>query len=145
TLALVVFGASYLVRVSLQRGLDLPSMDWAAGAFHDRTPSQLRLGLCLGWKYLAAELLVLAASVGQLPKGLRRGVAFASGMAFFGRGAVNAALLFVCRSSYWTSFRALGDFGPSLLMAIAAAMAWHVVARADEVVGRPTADEASAA
>ncbi len=118
----LLFCLAYLARVGLQRGLDFTSMDFGAGSFGDPRASGLRIASSLVWKYVAADLLLLAVFFRRAGSHDRRAVLvmFAGVTAL--RATTIALMLFVCRTSYWTGFRTLSDAGPALSLAIATAI-----------------------
>ncbi|GAC1572244.1 MAG: hypothetical protein NVS3B20_04170 [Polyangiales bacterium] len=138
-----LFAANYLARIGLQRGIDFGNIDWSAGTFGDRSPSVVRLGLCIGWKYLATALLLLwlmvrpfsslcpPKSCAPLPfavgdvsvlRVMRARLMCAAMVAFSLRGATLTLTLLICRTSFWTSFRMIGDIPSALVLMLSASL-----------------------
>lgn len=111
----VLFGIGFLLRMGLQGGLDFANMDLGAGVWGDEQPSQIRIGLCIAWKYIVAALMMLFCFLRKLPAQLRRDVLVINVIAWVGRAAAHACVLLYCRSSFWTSLRVLSDLAPVLL------------------------------
>ncbi|MFO0659202.1 MAG: alkaline phosphatase family protein [Polyangiaceae bacterium] len=141
--ALVLFGIGFLLRMGLQAGLDFAGMDLGAGVWGDEQPSQLRIGLCITWKYIVTALLVLVCFLRELPTQLRRDVLVVSLLAWVGRAAVHSCVLLYCRASFWTSLRVLSDLAPVLLtglivMAMLAREAWVTGSTPERAAGSRT-------
>jgi hypothetical protein len=113
---------TFLARIGLQRGLDFTTMDFGAGSFGDPHASALRITSSLVWKYVAADLLLLAVFLRNASGFDRRMVLLMfSGVAAL-RAMTIALMLFVCRTSYWTGYRTLSDEGPALSLVVAGAL-----------------------
>ncbi len=144
TLCTVLFAASYLCRVALQRGLDPFGMDFAAGSFGDQSVSPVRIGLAVYWKYCAAQGLLLLVFLGRLPSALKRSVGLAFLAACILRMATLVATLLVNRHSFVPSYRALGDL-PWMLGATTATIVTVVILSGRRALQRTAHGPASAA
>jgi hypothetical protein len=122
TLTALVFSLGFLARMGIQGGIDFPTIDWGAGTFGDRNPPALRIGLSIGWKYVAGELLVLWASLRALGPRLRFAVAMGIAMSWAGRAGALAVMLFTSRASFFTAYHCLGDLPSALLFATLSAV-----------------------
>lgn len=127
TLVTVLFGAAFLARVSLQGGLDLTNIDYAAGSFGHPGVSQLRVFSSAVWKYASVMLLLAAIMLRPLGLELRRAVGFGFMLVFALRAATLAWILLACRSSYWSALRTLADLPSAIVTAAAASVVVAVV------------------
>jgi hypothetical protein len=104
-----LFALNTLLRIGLQGGLQLETLDLAAGTYGDAGLPHWMSGGLLLYKFLSAQVLVLAAYLRhRTPEAGRRLLA---GLAtcYLGRGGCLLVMLFVCGQSYWTAFRVLAD------------------------------------
>jgi hypothetical protein len=122
TLGALLFAAAFLARVGVQQGLDFDTLDFKAGSFGGPGASELLTGLCMGWKFVAVDLLLLGATLAPLGAALRRRVAGLLAVAAAARTGMLACMIFACSSSYWSSLRALSDFPGAALLAVAASL-----------------------
>ena len=101
----------------------------------------MRIGAALIYKHGLARAAVLAAVLAPLGPRLRVEAARGLFLAELARAAMLATLLYVCRDSYWTALRAVGDV-PHALVAVIVAAAAYLAATA--AAGRTEAGAASA-
>jgi hypothetical protein len=139
----VLFSLSFLARVGLQRGLDFTSMDFGAGSFGDPQASGLRITVCLVWKYVSAELLLLMVLLQRATADDRRTILLSFSAVAGVRAVTICLMLFVCRTSYWTAFRALSDAGPALCCLLAGALLLGAWEGSRSAAGDVRAEEAS--
>lgn len=139
--ATFLFAWTYVQRVGVQLGLDFSNFDWGAGAFRQENVSIVRIGAALIYKHGLARAAVLAAVLAPLGPRLRVEAARGLFLAELARAAMLATLLYVCRDSYWTALRAVGDV-PHALVAVIVAAAAYLAATA--AAGRTEAGAASA-
>lgn len=122
TLVTLLFAAVFLVRVGLQGGLDLGNIDYGAGSFGHPDVSQVQVFGSAFWKYASATILVLAVGLRPLPASLRNAVALAFVVAWLLRSVTVIAILFLCRSSFWSAMRSLSDSPTALVITAASAL-----------------------
>jgi hypothetical protein len=120
----VVFALLYVQRVGLQGSLDIGAMDWGAGGFRDPHVPAWLVGTAIGYKYVIAELLVMAVIAGAMAGPARERFLAGLTVTYVARNAALLAMLFVCGSSFWTALRVLGDLPFGLTGAAAAALTW---------------------
>jgi hypothetical protein len=128
-LVVLLFALGFVQRMGLQSGLDFTHFDWGAGTFDARGAGYVRIGSALATKYFVGWALVLYAVLDALPGGYRDPVARALCVTQLARSVALLAMLFVCRRSFWSSFRVLGDLPHAYLAVVAAAAACVWVAR----------------
>jgi len=139
----VAFGLLYVLRIGVQGSLDLGAMDWGAGGFRDPNVPAWWVGTAITYKYLAGELLVLAAMLGRFSGADRERFLKGLVVTYLGRTAMLTGMLFVCGGSFWTALRVLGDMPFALIGAFAAAFVWCGV-RLREPLRESAADPALA-
>jgi hypothetical protein len=122
-----VFGLLYVQRIGLQNSIDIGAMDWGAGGFGDAHVPAWLVGAALTYKYVLAELLVIAAFVSQLPPTVREIALRGCVVAHVARGAILLLMFFVCGGSFWTALRTVGDLPFALTCSLAAIAAWLFV------------------
>ena len=123
----IVFGLLYVQRIGLQGAIDIGAMDWGAGGFRDPHVPAWLVGTAIGYKYVIAELLVVAMITGALERTARERFLKALTVTYLARSVVLLAMLFVCGSSFWTALRVLGDLPFGLTGAAAATLVWIAV------------------
>jgi hypothetical protein len=110
----LVFALVFVQRVGIQGGLEAMAMDFGAGAFGDPHVSMAMVGTALVFKYVVAQALLIGSVVSQLCERSRVRLLGWLGAAYLARTASAVLVFYVCRQSYWTAHRTLGDlpFGP---------------------------------
>lgn len=120
----VVFSLLYVQRIGVQGSLDIGAMDWGAGGFRDPNVPAWLVGSALTYKYLIAELLVVAVFVRAFSSSMRERFLKAVVITYLARTAMLIGMLFVCGSSFWTALRVLGDMPFAPMGAFAAGLTW---------------------
>lgn len=144
SLLAVGFALSFLARVAVQRGLTFTTMDWGVGAFGSPEPSQLRVGLALGAKYVLPGVLVGWLLARRLPERLARALALGACLLGVGRFASMALVFFASdQAAYWTAQLAFSDLLPSLLATFAAALSAAATRGASARRARPAGARAA--
>jgi hypothetical protein len=98
-----------LQRVGLQGGLQLTTLDFAAGTFGDDFMPNWWVAACLIYKFLISQMLLLVVAIAGLPKSRQLSVLSGVGAAHLARGVALLLMLFTCGQSYWTAFRVVAD------------------------------------
>jgi len=127
-----LFGWTFVQRIGVQGGVDFVHMDWGAGAFREGNVSMLRVGAGIGYKHLLARGSILFAVLVALPRRYRDWVARGILVAEAARVATQVCTLYLCRASFWTAMRVIGDAPHALIAVLAAAIAHLVVVRDEE-------------
>ena len=111
TLVLVsfLFALATLQRIGLEGGLQLNTLDFAAGTFGDAFVPHRVVAACLGYKFVVAQILLLTVGVSKMPAPTQMRVFLGVGAAHLARGVVLLLMLFTCGHSYWTAFRVVAD------------------------------------
>ena len=128
-----VFAWTYVQRIGIQLGIDFVHLDWGAGAFRERGVSLFRIGAALSFKHCLARGAVLFAVMAPLPREHRIWAARGLLATELFRVAALITTLHVCRGSFWTAFRVIGDAPHALAAVVVAAIA---VAAASAARGR---------
>ena len=104
-----LFALSYIQWIGLQGGLQLTTMDFAAGTFGDSHVPHWLTGACLAYKFLIAEVILIAIYTHRVRHDER--VRLLSGLiaAHVARGVALLLMLATCGHSYWTAFRVVAD------------------------------------
>ncbi|MCC6528305.1 MAG: alkaline phosphatase family protein [Polyangiaceae bacterium] len=122
-----VFALTYLQRAGVNTHIDFTGIDWAAGTFGDTETTWTRIGAVNVGKYMLARGVVYGLCLAPLGPLYRRRVALGLVVVELGRVVLLTLLLFLCKSSFWTSFRVLGDLPHALMAAVVATIACAVV------------------
>ena len=122
-----LFGWTYVQRIGVQTGIDFASFDWGAGAFRQAGVSIVRIGAALTYKHCFARAALIYAVLAPLRQDLRSWVARGLLVAELVRVAALTAMLYVCRDSFWTSLRVIGDVPHALAAVVVAAAACVLV------------------
>jgi hypothetical protein len=113
-----MFSLTTLLRIGLQGGIQLETLDFTAGSFGNQAlPVWLSAGF-LGCKFLTAQVLLLALYLRRLAPQLRARLLMGVGMTHLLRGGCLLLMLFVCGRSYWTAFRVVADLPLAMLSAL---------------------------
>lgn len=104
-----LFALGTLLRIGLQGGLQLETLDFTAGTFGDHTLPLWLSATLLCYKFLAAQLLLLGVYLRHFPVPLRRALLLGLVAAHGVRCVSLLLMLFVCGHSYWTAFRVVAD------------------------------------
>jgi hypothetical protein len=121
-----LFAWTFLQRIGIQGGIDFVQLDWGAGAFREQGVGMWRIGTAIVYKHSFARAAVLLAVLSALHGSTRTWTARALLVTETLRLATLATTLYVCRDSFWTSLRAIGDV-PHALAAVTVASAALVV------------------
>jgi hypothetical protein len=122
--AAVLFALIFLLRIGVQSSLDFGGMDWRAAAFDDAETPVWTITAGIAWKHISVMILLAATAIAPLTRAMRdRVVALLLG-AFALRGATLLLMLLVCRTSYWTMLRVIGDLPHALMGLVVAAGVW---------------------
>ncbi|MBI4952836.1 MAG: alkaline phosphatase family protein [Myxococcales bacterium] len=122
-----VFALTYLQRAGVNTHIDFTGIDWAAGTFADTETTWTRIGAVNVGKYMLARGVVYGLCLAPLGPHYRRRAALGLVVVELGRVVLLTLLLFLCKSSFWTSFRVLGDLPHALMAAVVATIACAVV------------------
>lgn len=125
-LALVtfLFALGTLQRIGLQGGLQLITIDYTAGTFGDNIIPTYAVALCAGYKFLIAQVLLLAVGLSRMPTEQQKQVLLGVGAAHLARGVALLLMLFTCGQSYWTALRVVADLPFGILGVLAASLAY---------------------
>ncbi len=123
----LLFSLGFVQRLGIQLGLDFPHFDWAAGTFGEAGVSVGRIGVAIITKHALARLALLAAFLQPLGSATRADVVRGLLLAELGRMVTLLGMLFVCRSSFWTAFRVMGDLPHAFIGVVVAALGCAVV------------------
>ena len=104
-----VFALGTLLRIGLQGGLQLETLDLTVGTFGDPALPLWLSATLLCYKFLAAQLLLLCLYLRHFPVARQRGLMLGLAAAHGVRGVCLLLMLFVCGQSYWTAFRVVAD------------------------------------
>ena len=105
----LLFALGMLLRIGLQGGLQLETLDLTVGTFGDAALPLWLSGACLSYKFLAAELLMLGIYLRHFPPVDWAPLLLGLAMAYLARVLSLLLMLFVCGGSYWTAFRVVAD------------------------------------
>jgi hypothetical protein len=116
----LLFSLTFVQRIGVQLGLDFPSFDWPAGTFGDAGVSLFRIGSAITYKHVFAQAALLLVFLLPLSRAYQAATVRGLLIVGFGRMVTLLAMLFVCRRSFWTALRVMGDV-PHAFMAVAVA------------------------
>ncbi|MSP23703.1 MAG: hypothetical protein EXR75_00775 [Myxococcales bacterium] len=136
-LVLLTFSLVFLQRVGVQGGLDFTQLDFGAGTFASSSTSYLQIGGAIVTKHLLATFAILVAVLGPLERGHRASVARAFFATELARMLVLTAMLFACRTSFWTAMRVMSDLPHAMLAALAASLACAFMLVLTSPAGQP--------
>jgi hypothetical protein len=105
----LLFALGMLLRIGLQGGLQLETLDLTVGTFGDAALPLWLSGACLSYKFLAAQLLMLGVYLRHFPPQDWALLLLGLAMAYLVRVLALLLMLFVCGQSYWTAFRVVAD------------------------------------
>jgi len=104
-----LFALGTLLRVGLQGGLQLETLDFTAGTFGDHALPLWLSATLLSYKFLIAQLLMIGLHLRHFAIALRRHLLLGLAAAHGVRSVCLLLMLFVCGQSYWTAFRVMAD------------------------------------
>jgi len=117
-----LFVLGFVQRIAIQQGVDFMHFDWGAGAFRDPKAPLLRIGIAIVFKHAVAFGMVLHAFFSALTPALRAWAARGLLVVELWRVAALVLTLHICRASFWTTFRVIGDVPHALMAASVAAL-----------------------
>lgn len=123
-----LFAWTFVQRVGIETGLDFIHFDWGAGAFREPGVSMARIGAALVFKHGLARGAVIYAVLSPLPRAHRAWAALGLLVVDLMRAAALFVTLYLCRESFWTSLRVIGDMPHALTAILVAALAVLAVA-----------------
>lgn len=110
-----LFALLLLLRIGLQGGLQLETLDLTVGTFGDAALPHWLSALLLTYKFLIPQVLLMALYLRHQPMESRPRVLSGLGVAHLVRVACLLSMLFFCGQSYWTAFRVVADLPLALL------------------------------
>ncbi len=134
-----LFALSYIQWVGLQGGLQLTTMDFAAGTFGDAHVPSWLIGVGLAYKFGVAEVILLAVYMRGFPHGERLRLLAGLIAVHLAKGVTLLLMLTFCGHSYWTAFRVVADlpFALAGLVAISVVYAFSVMIGEQPVTSNP--------
>jgi hypothetical protein len=131
--ATFLFCLCTLLRIGLEGGLQLQTMDLTVGTFGGVAIPVWLTGVLLAYKFLVAEALTLVVFLRAFETRLRTRVLIGLGAAYLVRALSLLCMLFVCGNSYWTAFRVTADLPFAALALVGVVLAYG----ADSATFRP--------
>lgn len=125
-----VFSWAFVQQVGIAQGIDFINLDWGAAAFRQEGVSISRVGAAIFYKHGVARAALVAAVLVPLAPRLRIPVAQGLFLSELTRSTLEAAMLYVCRKSFFTAFRILGDAPHTFLATVIAAAAYGIAVTA---------------
>jgi hypothetical protein len=126
-IATFLFAWAYIQRIGVGLGIDFTHLDFGAGTFREPGVSMARIAAGLIYKHGLAWVAVAVAVLSPLNAQIRIKVVRVLLIASLVRVAALTTLLYVCRDSFWTSLRIIGDLPHALLASALAAAAYLLV------------------
>lgn len=125
TLVLVtfLFALCTLQRIGLQGGLQLTTLDFAAGSFGDAHVAVWLAATCLVYKFVVAQVLLVGIAIRRMPAKEQSHVLLGLGAAHLARGVALLLMLLTCGHSYWTAFRVVADLPFAMVGVVIAGLA----------------------
>jgi hypothetical protein len=118
-----LFALSTLLRIGLQGGLQLETLDLTVGAFGDHALPLWLSATLLSYKFLIAQLLLIGLYLRHFAVAPRRDLLLGLAATYGVRSVCLLLMLFVCGQSYWTAFRVVADLPFALLGVFGVAIA----------------------
>ena len=118
-----VFALGYLQRIGVNTHLDFTHIDWTAGTFGDHATTAARIAAANIGKYMLVRGVALGLCLAPLPSLLRSRVVLALLAITLGRVVLDTLVLFLCRNSFWTAYRVLGEMPHALMATVVVAIA----------------------
>jgi hypothetical protein len=119
-----LFALSYVQWIGLQGGLQLNTMDFAAGTFGDAGVRLWLTGAALTAKFLLAQTILIGVFARWAANDERGALLRGLGAMHLARGTSLLAMLYTCGHSYWTAFRVVADLPFAVVGMLAVAAVW---------------------